>query len=355
MIVEPTVTFNLAALRHNLQQVRHFAPGCRVMAVIKADGYGHGILRVAQALQEVDAFAVARISEGVQLRKAGIDKPVVVLGGAHAREELDQAGKRALSLVVHHPGQLELLQQASDPPECWLKVDTGMNRLGFPVEAALPALQQLQSRGVMAGVMSHLANADDRDDDYTRQQASRFQSVVERYTGPASLANSAGIVAWPETHGDWVRPGIMLYGASPLQGVTAASLDLRPAMTFKAPVISIRQLAAGDPVGYGGRWRAPESMRLGVVGVGYGDGYPREVSAQAQLLIRERRVPVVGRVSMDTLTVDLRGHDQVQVGDEATLWGDGLPVEEVAQAANTISYTLFCGLKERVRRVEIDS
>ena len=354
MLIEPAVTIDLAALQHNLQQVRRFASGRKIMAVIKADGYGHGMLRVAGALAEADAFAVARISEGVQLRKVHRDKPIVVLGGFNDPLELDQAKAEGLTLVIHHPHQLEMLQQVTGDIDCWLKVDTGMNRLGFSAEDAATALQQLRSHARVVGVMSHLANADDRSDDYTHRQVKRFQQVTASIDVPRSLANSAGITSWPETHGDWVRPGIMLYGASPLQSVTAESLNLRPVMTFKAPVISVKSLAPGAPVGYGGIWRAPEVMRLGVVGAGYGDGYPREVSEAARVMINGALIPVVGRVSMDTLTIDLRGHDEVQMGDEVTLWGEGLPVDDIARAADTISYALLCGLKGRVRSREID-
>ncbi len=344
---------DLSALRHNLAVVRRYASGARVMAVIKAQAYGHGILMLAQALaSEVDALAVARIEEGCALREAGIDCPVVVLEGPVHQAHLDIAARLSLQLTIHHDSQLDLLgAHAGGPLGCWLKVDTGMHRLGFPLEhsgIAWSALTRLAAVKPL-GVMTHLACADDPGDPMTAEQLQRMRSACGGLQAEQSIANSAAILAWPDSHADWVRPGLMLYGASPLVGKTAAMLDLRPVMTLRAQLIATKTLIKGDPVGYGASWRAPEDMPLGVVGIGYGDGYPRGIGAGAEVLLAGRRVPIVGRVSMDMITVDLRGV-QAAVGDSVTLWGEGLPVEEVAAWADTIPYTLFCGVTDRVER-----
>ena len=346
---------DLAALRHNLGVVHERAPGRRVMAVIKSQAYGHGMLPVAQALQErVDAFALARIDEAVSLRKAGIDVPLVVLEGPLTADDLGLARRYALTLVIHDLHQLALLQgdMSSGALDCWIKFDTGMHRLGFdPAQAgwllgqfrALPWLR-------LAGLMTHLANADDIADATTETQLSRMRLVLPGCGLARSIANSAGILAWPDSHADWVRPGLMLYGASPLIGRDADALDLRSVMTLSVPLLAVHRVSCGEPVGYGGTWRAPEDLSLGVVGIGYGDGYPRHLRRVAKVLLRGHRLPVVGRVSMDMLTVDLRGLPEARVGDRVTLWGDGLPVDEVARWADTIPYTLFCGVTARVTR-----
>lgn len=323
------------------------------MAVVKSLAYGHGQVPVARALQgHVDALAVARMEEGAELREAGIDCPLVVLEGPLTQDQTALAARYELQLVLHHDHQLELLRQhVGAPLACWLKLDTGMHRLGFVPERAQQLLHELDGMPAVASVqlMTHLANADDTADATTTAQLARMQQACEGLPNACSVANSAGILAWPDSHADWVRPGLMLYGASPLIGKTAEQLDLQPVMTLHAPLIAINQLQAGEPVGYGGTWHAPEAMPLGVVGIGYGDGYPRHIGNGAQVLINGRRAPLAGRVSMDMITVDLRGI-QAQVGDRVTLWGEGLAADEVAGWADTIAYTLFCGVTARVQR-----
>lgn len=350
---------DLSALRHNLAVVRRRAPYSRVMAVVKSLGYGHGAIQVAQALAPyADALAVARIEEGVALREAGIEAPLTVLEGFVTGAHLELARRHALQLVIHAAQQLELLRadRSSRPVECWLKVDTGMHRLGFAHTRAGQFLAQLRNlpQVVPVGLMTHLANADDSADRTTLAQLERMQKAARGSDLPVSIANSAGILAWPDTHADWVRPGVMLYGASPLQHRTAAQLGLRPVMTLEAPLIAIKEIETGAPVGYGGVWRAPEPMPLGVVGIGYGDGYPRHVRVGTEVLLRGSRVPLVGRVSMDMITVDLRGMEDARVGDRATLFGEGLPVDELAGWADTIPYTLLCGVSARVARTYRD-
>lgn len=351
---EPTAHIDPEALQHNLRVAANTVPGGKVMAVIKANGYGHGMLRAARALDAADAFAVARISEGVELRKAGVSHPVLILAGCHDADELAAAAEHDLQLVVHHRGQLKLLDSAEIDRQlvCWLKVDTGMNRLGFRGAEAMTACTELRACPSVRGnplLMTHLANADDLDDDYTRIQLQRFQTVRDQMSGECSIANSAGILGWPASHAQWQRPGIMLYGASPLAGHTASELNLKPAMTFSASLIAIKHIRAGEPVGYGGTWHAPEDMPIGVLAVGYGDGYPRGLPAGTPVLLNGKRAPLIGRVSMDTCTLDLRENPEARVGDVAVLWGKGLPADEIAHAAGTIAYDLFCGVTGRVR------
>jgi len=351
---EPTAHINLDALKHNLGVARKAAPAGKVMAVIKANGYGHGMVRVASALEAADAFAVARVGEGVELRKAGVIHPLLVLAGCHDAEELALATRHDLQIVIQQQNQLELLKARTldKSLRCWLKVDTGMNRLGFGSEQAATAFRELLACANVQDeplLMTHLANADNQADDYTQIQLQCFQIVCDRLPTLYSVANSAGILGWPGSHTHWQRPGIMLYGASPLIGRTASELGLKPAMTFSARLIAIKHIKAGEPVGYGGIWRAPEDMPIGVLAVGYGDGYPREMPAGTPVLLNGKRVSLAGRVSMDTCTLDLRGMPEARIGDLAVLWGDGLPADEIAQAAGTIAYTLFCGVTARVR------
>ena len=350
---------DLGALRHNLAVARRRAPGRRVMAVVKSLAYGHGLLPVARALADAaDALAVARCEEGAALREAGIQTPLVVLEGFSSQAELGLARRHRLLPVLHDPRQLALLREATDPAPlpCWVKFDTGMHRLGFDWREADRVLAQLRAMPQLRiqGLMTHLANADDTADHTTAEQLRRL-AAVPRDGLPLSVANSAGILGWPDSHADWVRPGLMLYGASPLQGRSAAQLGLRPVMTLSAPLIAIRPVRRGERVGYGGTWEAPEDMPLGVVAIGYGDGYPRHLGPEGQVLLHGRLAPVVGRVSMDMITIDLRGIDAAQVGDRVTLWGEGLPVDQVAAWADTIPYTLTCGVTERVARRYIDA
>jgi alanine racemase len=359
----PTARIDLAALGHNLQQARAFAPDSRVYAVIKANAYGHGMLRVAPFLAGADALAVARVDEAVQLRQAGIDRPLLVLEGFFDAAELDAASHYRLEVAVMQPEQLEILRQRAltHPVACWLKVDSGMHRLGFQPGAVAAAWQALRDNpmvagGVAAGVglMTHLASADDPDDLATPAQLSTFRQLCRQYEAPRSIANSAGIIGWPEAHAEWIRPGIMLYGASPMLGQSGEQIGLRPVMTLQSRLIAVNHFPKGSPIGYGGSWVCPEDMPVGVVAAGYGDGYPRHAPSGTPLLLNERRVPLIGRVSMDMLNVDLRGQPQARVGDPVVLWGQGLPAEEIAARAGTIAYELFCGVTQRVRIEEIN-
>ena len=346
------------ALRHNLQQVRLHARHSRVMAIVKADGYGHGLAWVARTLGDsADAFGVSSIEEGLQLREAGVTQPICLLEGFFTADELPLLSKQRLEPVIHHEAQLQVLTQASPLLKLtvWIKADTGMHRLGFPSAVVPDVLNQLRHCHAVTGVrlMSHFARAEFANDDVTQSQIDNFAKLIQSLELETSLANSAGILAWPSSHLDWVRPGIMLYGASPLMDKDAATLDLQPVMTLESALIAVQSRKKGDGIGYGGDWRCPEDMPVGVAAIGYGDGYPRHAPPGTSVLVNGRRVPTVGRVSMDMITLDLRTQPQAKVGDPVVLWGRGLPVEEVAQSAGTVSYELLCHVTERIPRVVI--
>ena len=349
-----SATIDTAALRSNLGVVRRRAPRSRVMAVVKANAYGHGLVAVARALEAADALAVARVDEGLALRRAGIAKPVVLLEGVFDPDQLAAAGASGLELVVHSDAQVELLKAA--PPglqfDVWLKLDTGMNRLGFKGAGFAAALQALSSLACVrqpVRLISHFASADEPDKPDTAEQVRRFEAATQGLAGERSLANSAGMLNFPAAQVDWVRPGLLLYGVSPLAGTIGADFDLQPVMTLHSRIIALKDVAAGETVGYGGAWRAPRPIRLAIAAAGYGDGYPRSLSSGAPVLVNGRRAPLAGRVSMDMLGVDVTALEPAaRLGDPVVLWGPGLPVEEVAVWAGTIPYELLCGISQRV-------
>lgn len=347
-------SLDAAALRHNLVGVRSLSRA-RVMAIVKANGYGHGLVWVAKALAEADAFGVASLEEGLELREAGIRQEICLLEGFFEATEIPALLRHRLTPVIHERYQVEALKAARGEQRCdaWIKVDTGMHRLGFEPSEVPAVVAELAASPCIArlGLLSHLACAEDPDSMATRNQIEHFGGLV--FPGlRRSLANSAGIMHWPAAHADWVRPGLMLYGVSPLPLTASAPARLRPVMTLRSRLISVRNRREGDAIGYGGAYRCPHDMPVGVVGVGYGDGYPREFQQAVSVLVRGQRASVIGRVSMDMLTIDLRAVAGAQVGEEVILWGQGLPVEEVAHAAGTIPYTLLCGLTQRLPRRE---
>jgi alanine racemase len=356
MIPRVTATVDLSAIRHNLQQVRRIAPDSKVMAAIKADAYGHGAVPVARALEsQADACAVACMEEALALRDAHVRTPVVLLEGILSPEEAKLCLRHDLQVVVHDHWQLDLLEALPRGARAviWLKLDSGMHRLGFPL-ADVPGLwQRVQQRPDwdFCGWMTHLACADEADHPATPQQIDAFTRALAGIPGARSIANSAGLISWAAARSDWVRPGLMLYGASPLPNKTGTDLGLQPAMTLESRLISVRDYAAGAAVGYGGSYRCSEDMRIGVAAIGYADGYHRCLPNGTPVMIRGRRVPIAGRVSMDMITLDLRTVPEAAVGDTVTLWGAGLPVEEIAGLAGTLAYELLCGLTQRVRFV----
>lgn len=349
---------DLQALQHNFRRVRQHAPRSRIMAIIKANAYGHGLVPVAQALRAADAFGAACPDEAVALREAGFDQRIVLLEGLFSADDIGLINGYRLDVVVHHPAQLDLLEGGGlmRPLDVWLKIDSGMHRLGFaPGEtAAASARIAAVPQAATLRYMTHFACADEPGNEHTRQQARVFSESVQSLAGERSLANSAAILAWPDTHAEWVRPGIMLYGASPLAGHTAAQLDLLPVMTLATRLIAVNRHRQGEAIGYGGTWTCPEDMSIGVAAVGYGDGYPRHAPSGMPVLVNGSRAPLVGRVSMDMICIDLRAHPDARVGDEVILWGRDLPVDEVAAMAGTISYELLCGVNRRVHFEYLD-
>lgn len=347
------------ALHHNLRCVRAAAPYARVLAMVKADAYGHGATLVAETLAESDGFGVAFLEEALALRAAGVQQPISILEGVFSEIEMFEAVRQNFSVVVHQEEQIRLLEacRLSGPIDVWLKVDTGMHRLGFSPEAAVMAFSRINAARVVSnvGLFTHFAAADDLESPLTEKQITRFRAVQQLVSKGGerpvldSLANSAAILALPATHGAWVRPGIMLYGCSPFADRSAEELGLRPVMTLTSRLIAVRALKKGEAVGYGATWVAEQDTNIGVVAIGYGDGYPRHARNGTPVLVDGHRVPLVGRVSMDMITVDL-GNLPVSAGAHCLLWGDGLSADEVAAHAGTISYELFCKITARVKR-----
>lgn len=349
-----SVSIDTGALRYNLQVIRRLAPQSRVMAVIKANAYGHGLITAAKALDAADAFAVARIGEALALREAGIKTPIVLLEGVLDGEQLAAAAAGDLELIVHSSEQIELLLAA--PPgarfKVWLKLDSGMNRLGFKAEAFRAAHSALSEAPALKGpvnLITHLACADTPELPATAEQLMVFAAATRSLAGERSIASSAGLLGFPDAHADWVRPGLLLYGVSPLRDSTGADHGMRPVMTFRSTVIAVKELAVGDQVGYGAGWSATRPTRLAIASVGYGDGYPRSASSGTPVLVNGEHAALAGRVSMDMIAIDTTDLEHPpKVGDSVVLWGRGLPVEEVAIWAQTIPYTLLCGISQRV-------
>lgn len=350
-------TIHLSALRANLARVRSLAQGANVMAVIKADGYGHGLERVARALDDADAFGVAAIADGQRLRAAGHRQRIVVLSGPDEPADLAEMRRLKLDAVIHHDAQLAWLEADRDarPLRVWLKIDTGMHRLGFAPHDALAAHARLASlasvdRDIV--LMTHFASSDEFGNAATAEQIAAFEAVAAHLPGARCLSNSAGLLGWPAARGDWVRTGGLLYGLSVVDGKSGEDFGFAPAMTLSTRLIAINHVARGERIGYAGTWTAPDDMPVGVVAIGYGDGYPRSAASGTPVLVGDHVARIVGRVSMDLVTVDLRGVPGAAVGDRVTLWGHGLPVETVAAHAGTIAYDLTCGMTRRVLFVE---
>ena len=352
---------DIAALQHNYQFIQSKSPRSKFIAVIKANAYGHGAVEFAKALPQADAFAVSRIQEAIELRNAGIKHPILLLEGCFCLDELQSAAELEFHTIIHNQRQLEELEQAdlSKPIQVWLKVDTGMHRLGVLPEQVDDYYQRIQtSENAKSGIgfASHFNCADELDSDVTLQQIDTFQRATKNYkNSPKSLSNSAGVLHWPDAHYDWIRPGIALYGIAPRVESTGEIEGLRPVMTLKSKLISVRKHKKGEAVGYGKNWTASQDTCIGVVAMGYGDGYPRTAPSGTPVLINGRRATIVGNVSMDMITVDLGPNAADQVGDEVIFWGQGLPVEEVALHIGTLAYELVIKLTQRVKKSYINS
>jgi alanine racemase len=353
--MRPTsATVRLDAIVNNYRLAGRCAPASQNIAVIKANAYGHGLVKVAKALQsEVPAFAVAFFDEAVQLRDAGIRKPILVLQGATRAADIAEAAVKDFWLLLNHEQQIDWVLSSGSvvPVKTWLKVETGMHRLGFLPETLDQACEDLLSSSkVRKGLVlcTQLACADDPDDPMTRQQVSTIRSCAGKHDLDLSIANSAGILCWPETHAKWNRPGYMLYGNSPTGSIDSDAFGLSPAMTMKSEIVAIKDLVPGDGTGYGLNWLADRPSKIGTVAIGYGDGYPRHAPSGTPVLVNGQRVPLAGRVSMDLISVDLTNLEKVEIGDPVELWGLGLSVNEVAATAGTIGYEILAGLTGRV-------
>ena len=348
------------ALRHNLERVRELAPGCRVMAAIKGNAYGHGLLTAARCFASADSVAVARLSEAAALRDAGVRQAIVLLPGFMCANELREAARLQCELVVHNNVQLALLERLpAGQLIVWLKVDTGMHRLGFPpatVAAAIARLREINSV-VDVRLLSHLACADEKDGVATDRQVNEFRALTAGFTGDISIANSAAVLSgevslhdpqyWGNHGATWVRPGIALYGISPFPERCGSEFGLQPAMQFETRLLDVKPVAKGASVGYGARWQAPADGWLGIIAAGYGDGYSRFLPSGTPVLVNGRRMPLAGTVSMDLAAIDLGPEPAGKIGDSVVLWGPQLPVEQIAACAGTIAYQLVTGVMHR--------
>lgn len=340
-----SVHINTDALKHNLGKVTDYAPDTRVMAVIKAEAYGHGMLTAAEALDDAEMFAVAMPEEAYVLRESGCNKPIIVLHGFRDIEELQKFSDLGLSSVIHQQAQLTCLldHRLSSPIDCWLKVDTGMHRLGIQPERVDAFFGQLKNCSNVADVflMSHFACADEIDKINNNNQIESFIKVTNDIDVKCSMANSAAVMRLPKSHFEVVRPGIMLYGSSPFAGVPAQELGLQAVMQFESILLDVKQVRAGESIGYGASYTCETDMTVGIVAAGYGDGYPRHAVNGTPVWINDHVCDLLGRVSMDSLCIDLRAVDAT-IGDRVVLWGQELSVDQVAQCSGTIAYELLC-------------
>ncbi|MBV35755.1 MAG: alanine racemase [Rickettsiales bacterium] len=355
--MRPTkAVIDLDALRHNFKTVQQKASGSRVIAVVKADAYGHGLAQIAKALPDAEMFAVATPLEAYTLRDAGIEQPILLLEGFFEEKELPKIVENDLHLVVHHSPQIDALKRLKTDKKLniWLKIDSGMNRLGFKVDE-LPQIEkdlaEVKCINKPVRLMSHFASADDVEDPFTSEQIQTFLESTEHLVVERSMANSAGILEAKSAHFDWVRPGLILYGCSPMIDSIGADYGLKPVMNLESQIMAIKHLKKGESTGYGRHWFAERDTVIALVAIGYGDGYPRNAENGTPVWVNGRTVPLVGRVSMDMLAVELGPEHSEKIGDRVVLWGKELPAEIVAKHAGTIPYTLSCGVTGRVHFV----
>ena len=348
-------TINLDAFRHNLAVVRRHAPRAAVFAVIKADAYGHGLMRAAHALASAEGYALLELDAAVRLREAGHRQRIALLEGAFAPRDLAVAAEHRLAIAIHSQEQIRMLDSAPADArfDVLLKINTGMNRLGFTSAEFAAVFDRLHRhpRVAQLTLMTHFANADDARG--VIWQLECLERLASGSALPRCLANSAAILRYPETHGHWVRPGVMLYGCSPFADASAATLGLQPVMTLTSELIAVRELQPGERIGYGGLFEAARPTRVGIVACGYADGYPRHAPTGTPIVVGGQRTCTLGRVSMDMLCADLSAIPGARVGTPVTLWGTGLSADEVAAAAGTVSYELLCALAPRVPVTEV--
>lgn len=364
-----TATINGQHLRHNMQLIKSLAPSSKICAVVKANAYGQGIYAAVRSLKElVDGFGVARMKEALAIQESGYEGTILLLEGFFDREELLKTVSRRFDTVIHCVEQLELLEQVSRewqaeqekgfwkrkakiyfPITVWLKIDTGMHRLGIHPEQVAEFHRRLTACALVEKInfVSHFSRADEPECGYTEKQIATFEQAIQGYSGERSISASSGILYWQQAHYDWVRPGIIMHGISP-HNQPITDLGFKPVMKFASSLIAVRTHKAGEPVGYGAGWIAPNDTKIGVVAVGYGDGYPRNAPEGTPVFINGRKVRIVGRVSMDMMTVDLGLDSRDKVGDEVELWGENLLIEEVAEVIGVINYELITKLTPRV-------
>jgi len=347
---------NLTALKHNFSVVRRYAPHSKCIVVVKSNGYGHGLVRVAKTLSVAEGFAVLNVEEAIMLRNAEIKNRIILLEGFFSESEIALAEQHKLSVVIHRMDQIDMI--ASTKPktklDLLLKINTGMNRLGFNAETLPRALSKLTHSAYVEKItmMTHFATADDAQG--ITNQLRLFKQLTENLPYDRCLANSAAIMRYPEAHADWVRPGIMIYGCTPFTDGSAQAFGLKPVMSLRSEIIAVQHLKQGDRVGYGGIYTAERAMRIGVVACGYADGYLRHAITSTPILVHGKHTRTVGRVSMDMMYADLSNIPEANVGSTVVLWGDELPVEDVAKAVGTVNYELLCALAARVPVVEIN-
>lgn len=355
-----SVALDLSALQHNVKRIREIAPRSKILAMVKANAYGHGLIPIARALDSsVEGFGVSCSEEALCLRQAGIKQRIVLMEGLFSAAELPLLARYQLDTVIHDQRQLDLLteQPLLKSVNVWIKINTGMNRLGLSMQNFPKILQHCKACAWIdvKCVMTHFSNANDPFESTTLQQIEQFEQATKDLTIEKSLANSAAILSYPRSHVEWLRPGLILYGVSPFSDTSGAQHGLRPVMNLKSEIITINQLQAGDRVGYGGTWLAPGNRRIGVVAIGYGDGYPYRAVTGTPVLVNEQLVELVGQVSMDMLTVDLNTQPTAKQGDRVCLWGAGLPIEQIATSTSTFRYELLCGINRgQLIRMQIE-
>jgi alanine racemase len=351
------VSIDLDAIRYNYQKLKTLAGGSQLIAVVKADAYGHGACQIAKALPNADAFAVAAVGEAVSLRDSGITQKILVMGGFISPADLQTCIDLQLDPVIHQQFHIDCLRdnQALNQMQIWMKVDSGMGRLGFPVDVVKNAIAQLEKISTLGQLrmMSHFASADEIDNDQTEKQMKTISDLkLDGYEW--GISNSAGILGWPQSHKTWVRSGIAMYGANPMSNRKQVRQHLRPAMTMTTSVLAVNQHIKGDVIGYAGSYTCPEEMTIAVIAAGYADGYPRLKSKSSQINIQGQLCNIVGRVSMDMITVDISALKEVKVGEEVCLFGVNPEAEDIADDSLTIAYEIFCNVGAHAKREYIN-
>jgi alanine racemase len=344
------ILINKTSLIHNVGIIRQLAPHSKILCMVKANAYGHGLIPIANTLEtlQVEGLGVACLSEAIQLRKAGITTKIVIMRGVYNRPELEIAKQLNLDLVIHHEEQVDLIASQQKCFNIWLKINTGMNRLGINVDAIEKNIKKLQAGNNHHIIcMTHFANSEKENDEDTQAQIKKFDQCTHHVQYEKSLCNSGGILNYPECHRDWIRPGLMLYGISPVKNTTASDFGLKPVMSLESSILSIYTAKRGEKIGYGGLYECKEDMPIGIVGAGYGDGYSSLTKSGTPILVNHQAAKLIGRVSMDMLAIDLRNVSKVKLQDRVELWGEDLPLEKIAEYNSLLSYELLCHARER--------